>query len=101
MQPVFAILWCPTCWQRTDFCLAPDAAPGDSMPPIECSECGHTFEPRLRRYDAKGVEYEHPTLEYPIPPEVLDQGRLAVRTRLHDVWVGSGYNLSERKRPNA
>lgn len=100
MAPIYAILWCPRCWQHTEFCLAPDAAPGDPQPPIECWDCDFRYAPALVTCDSRGVEYEVPYLQYPLSTQILEAGRAEVRLRVRSVVIGSGYPLESLKRTN-
>lgn len=93
MSTVFAILFCPGCWCKTEFCLASDAAPGDMQPPIECWECDYRYECVLVKYDQWGVRLEVPYSAYPIDSDILEQGREEIRRRTWQTAVGSGYDL--------
>lgn len=94
MRPVYAILFCSACWAEREFCLAPDAAQGDSQPPIECWHCGFRYEPKLVTHLPNGEKLSEPYMSYPISSFTIEKGRERIKQRVVNAVYGSGYDMT-------
>jgi hypothetical protein len=89
MYRVEGHIFCPRCFDKTEFVPTPEASDGDKYPPIECVECGYTFGKVVQEDPAGGP----PKVVPAISEEVRDKARLSHAQAFSHHVARNGYKL--------